>query len=89
MEEKEEKEMDEMFEVLKGMDGVVGEDTLIQLLCSFAGNGVNKKKEEMAYEGNKRLITAIAYLSSLTSQCGVIEKWKNAGLGNWRVNIVL
>ncbi|KAF8353470.1 hypothetical protein PRIPAC_91469 [Pristionchus pacificus] len=28
-----------------------------------------------------RLIPAIAYLSSLCSQCGVTEKWNNAGLG--------
>lgn len=78
MEEKEDMEMEEMFGGMDGMEGVVREDSLIQLLDSFNNNKWEKKK---AFEGRNRLIPAIAYLSSLCSQCGVTEKWNNAGLG--------
>ncbi|GMT00594.1 hypothetical protein PENTCL1PPCAC_22768, partial [Pristionchus entomophagus] len=81
MEEKEEMEMDEMFGELNGMEGVVGEETLTQLLDSFTKTDENKERERnRPLDGRKRLVTAIAYLSSLSSQCGVMEKWKNAGL---------
>ncbi|GMR53597.1 hypothetical protein PMAYCL1PPCAC_23792, partial [Pristionchus mayeri] len=76
MEEKEEMEMEEMFGALTENEGAVGEETLVLLLHSFT-----KKKEESEWrEGSERLVAALAYLSSLTSQCGGNERWKNCGL---------
>ncbi|GMT30206.1 hypothetical protein PFISCL1PPCAC_21503 [Pristionchus fissidentatus] len=80
MEEKEEIEMEEMFSGLSGMDGVMGEEALVTLLEAFTEKKKEEEEERAFDGGRKRLVAAIAYLNSLSSECGVKEKWKNAGL---------